>query len=71
MDRLQRYGSRLIIALIFMLLISAPLWAKDKKSVAVLPFALNSADNINYVQQGILDMLSSRIASTDKIDVTS
>jgi len=71
MDRLQKYGLRLLIALIFMLLISMPLWAKDKKSVAVLPFAINSADNIDYVQQGILDMLSSRIASIDKIEVIS
>jgi len=71
MSRFKKYGSRLLIALIFMLLISAPLWAKDKKSVAVLPFALNSADNIDYVQQGILDMLSSRIASIDKIEVIS
>ena len=71
MDRLQKYGLPLLIALIFMLLITMPLWAKDKKSVAVLPFALNSADNIDYVQQGILDMLSSRIASIDKIEVIS
>ena len=71
MSRFKKYGSRLLIALIFMLLISVPLWAKDKKSVAVLPFALNSADNIDYVQQGILDMLSSRIASIDKIEVIS
>jgi TolB-like protein len=67
----QRYGLKLLIALIFMLLISVTLWAKDKKSVAVLPFALNSADNIDYVQQGIVDMLSSRIASIDKIEVLS
>ncbi|MFA6411284.1 MAG: FG-GAP-like repeat-containing protein [Syntrophales bacterium] len=71
MNRFQRYGSRLLIALLFMLLITVPLWAKDKKSVAVLPFALNSADNIDYVQQGIVDMLSSRIASIDKIEVIS
>jgi len=71
MSRFQIYGSRLLIALIFMLLISVPLCAKDKNSVAVLPFALNSSDNIDYVQQGILDMLSSRISSIDKIEVIS
>ncbi|MCX5826806.1 MAG: hypothetical protein NTV58_02230, partial [Deltaproteobacteria bacterium] len=71
MNRFQRYGSRLLIALLFMLLITVPLWAKDNKSVAVLPFALNSADNIDYVQQGIVDMLSSRIASIEKIEVIS
>ncbi|MCX5826728.1 MAG: FG-GAP-like repeat-containing protein, partial [Deltaproteobacteria bacterium] len=71
MNRFRRYGSRLLITLLFMLLIAVPLWAKDKKNVAVLPFALNSADNIDYVQQGIVDMLSSRIASIDKIEVIS
>ena len=71
MNLFRRYGSRLLITLLFMLLITVPLWAKDNKSVAVLPFALNSADNIDYVQQGIVDMLSSRIASIDKIEVIS
>jgi len=56
-------------ALLLFLLIAAPLKAKDKKTVAVLPFAVNSAENIDYVQQGIQDMLSTRIAATDKIVV--
>ncbi|HPN08765.1 MAG TPA: hypothetical protein PLU95_05635, partial [Syntrophales bacterium] len=57
------------ICLFFML--SAPLGAKDKKSVAVLPFAVNSMDNIDYVQQGIQVMLASRIAGSDRIEVVS
>ncbi|MBP8980450.1 MAG: VCBS repeat-containing protein [Syntrophobacterales bacterium] len=57
------------ILLIVMLVV--PLAAKDKKTVAVLPFAVNSAENIDYVQQGIQDMLSSRIAAGGKIEVLS
>jgi TolB-like protein len=45
--------------------------AKGEKTVAVLPFALHSAESIDYVRQGIWDMLSSRIAVTDKIEVIS
>jgi TolB-like protein len=71
MSLVQKHGATLVIALIFMLLISLPLWAKDKKTAAVLPFTLNSADNIDYVQQGIVDMLSSRLAASDKIEVIS
>ncbi len=47
------------------------LWAKEKKMIAVFPFAVNSGENIDYVKQGIWDMLSSRISVTDKIDVVS
>ena len=48
---------------------ATPLFSKDKVTVAVLPFSVHSAENIDYVQQGIMDMLSSRIAANDKITV--
>jgi TolB-like protein len=65
----MKYFLRLMIGLIFLLLASGPAWAKDKKTVAVLPFSVHSADDIDYVRQGIRDMLSSRISASDKIDV--
>ena len=46
-----------------------PLWAKDKYTVAVLPFSVHSAENIDYVRQGIGDMLSSRISVSGKLEV--
>lgn len=45
-------------------------WAKEKSIVSVLPFSVHSAENIDYVQQGILDMLISRISVSDKIELT-
>ncbi len=52
--------------------VAAPsLWAKEKSSVAVLPFSVYSAENIDYVRRGIDDMLSSRISVGDKIEVIS
>jgi TolB-like protein len=42
---------------------------KDKYTVAILPFSLHSAENIDYIKEGVEAMLSSRIASSDKITV--
>lgn len=47
------------------------LWAKEKNSVAVLPFSVYSAENIDYIRRGIGDMLSSRISVGNKIEVIS
>jgi TolB-like protein len=65
----MRNSFRWIAALLLLIALAGPLWAKDKNTVAVLPFAVHSADNIDYVRQGIGDMLSSRISVNDKIDV--
>ena len=59
-----------ILCLTIIIVTAASVWAKEKYTVAVLPFSLHSADNIEYVRQGIGDMLSSRIAVADKIVVT-
>jgi len=37
----------------------------------VLPFTINSAENIDYIKQGIEEMLASRISVPDKINVTN
>ncbi len=59
------------IVLLAALLVAAAgiVWAKDTKTVAVLPFSVSSAENIDYVQQGIWSMLSSRLSSSGKIAV--
>ena len=62
---------KLAICLILLFTVSGPLEAKGEKVVAVLPFTVHSAENIDYVRQGIWDMLSSRITVTDKIEVVS
>ena len=53
----------------FLIVSVQPLWAKDRNTVAVLPFSIHSAENIDYVRQGIGDMLASRISVNEKIDV--
>lgn len=60
-----------IVCLVILLLSTGSLWAKDKYIITVLPFTLNSADNIEYVRQGILDMLITRTSVSSKIEVTA
>ncbi len=44
---------------------------KEIKKVVILPFSVHSSENIDYVKTGIWDMLFSRIAVSEKIDVVS
>lgn len=67
MKTLFRWG----VCLVLLLAAAQPLLAKEKNVVAVVPFAVNSAENIDYIRQGIADMLSSRISISDKIEVVS
>jgi TolB-like protein len=53
------------------LALSPPAGAKDVKTIAVLPFAVHSADNIDYVRNGVWDMLMSRLSAGDKTTVVS
>ena len=46
-------------------------WALGEKKVAVLPFTVHSAENIDYVRQGVGDMLSSRISVNERIEVVN
>ena len=47
------------------------LWAKDLNTILVLPFSVHSGENIDYVRQGIADMLASRISVNEKNRVVS
>jgi TolB-like protein len=58
-----------VAVLLFLIVSVQPLWAKDRNTVAVLPFSTHSAENIDYIRQGIGDMLASRISVNEKIEV--
>ena len=60
-----------LVCLICVVFAAPSLWAKEKNSVAVLPFSVHSAENIDYVRRGISDILSSRISVSEKIEVIS
>ncbi len=61
---------RVILCLAVVMMMTQMSGAKEKYTVTVLPFALHSAENIEYVRQGIGDMLISRISASDKLEVT-
>ncbi len=56
---------------IFLLSTGSTVWAKEKSIVSVLPFSVHSAENIEYMQHGIWDMLVSRISVSNKIELVS
>jgi TolB-like protein len=60
-----------LVCLFCLIAVVPPAWAVGEKKVAVLPFTVHSADNIDYVRQGIGDMLSSRISVNEKIEVVN
>jgi TolB-like protein len=45
--------------------------AAEPQRVAVLPFKINAEKNLDYLQNGIFDMLSSRLAEPGKVQVLS
>jgi TolB-like protein len=66
---MRKYLQLIFCSAIILLATGSP-WAKDKYMVTVLPFSLHSAENIDYLKQGIEDMLSTRISVSNKIEVT-
>ena len=63
--------SKWVACLLCIFVLVPSLWAKEKRSVAVLPFSIHSAENIDYIRRGISDMLSSRISVGERIEVIS
>jgi TolB-like protein len=45
--------------------------AQQQKKIAILPFSVNSSENISYIRDGIWDMLISRVTVGGKTDVLS
>ena len=62
--------SKWLVSLFLIFVIPPALGAQNTRSVAVLPFSTHSAENIDYVRQGVGDMLASRISVNEQIRVT-
>lgn len=58
-----------VFCLFILLFFSQSLFAKDKYNIAVFPFSVHSAENIDYISQGIEDMLASRLSLNEKMAV--
>ncbi|MCA1786118.1 MAG: CsgG/HfaB family protein, partial [Desulfobacteraceae bacterium] len=53
----------------FMLGVICPAAGAAPKTVAVLPFAMNSPQDLTFLQNGLFSMLSSRLSDPGKVDV--
>jgi TolB-like protein len=58
-----------ITVLLFVVLLLSPAAAQQVKKVAVLPFQMNSPEKLDYLRDGVWDMLMSRIEVGNKIEV--
>jgi TolB-like protein len=60
---------RLIVVALFILGIVTPAVNAASKTVAVLPFAMNSPQDLTFLQNGLFSMLSSRLSDPGKVDI--
>lgn len=67
----RRTNKYLLFILLLTCIPSLPLWANKQMTIAVIPFSIHSADNIDYVRQGVMDMLTSRLSANDKVSVVA
>jgi len=58
-----------IASLLLVVLLFSPTVEAQVKKVAVLPFQMNSPEKLDYLRDGVWDMLMSRIAVSNKIEV--
>jgi len=63
--------AQMILGVLIMLATFGLVGASDIKTVAVLPFEVHSSENIDYIRNGVWDMLISRISLSGKIEVTA
>jgi TolB-like protein len=59
------------IGLFLVLMMFCPAFAGERKTVAVLPFAVHSGENIDYVKKGVWDMLYSRLSAGGELELVS
>jgi TolB-like protein len=57
------------ILLLTFLLFTPTTYALEIKTVAILPFTINAAEDLSFLREGILDMLSCRLSLKDKVEV--
>jgi TolB-like protein len=67
----MKHVSKWLVCLFILVATGAPSWAKEINRVVILSFWVHSAENIDYLRQGIEDMLISRISVNEKIEVVN
>ena len=59
----------LVVSSILVLFSLAPSFSEEPQKLAILPFTMNADRDLNFLQEGIMDMLSSRLAWKDKLEI--
>ena len=59
----------IIFSILMSIVMVTSAWSSEKKSVGVLPFAVHSVEDLDYVKSGIWDMLISRLSASGEISV--
>jgi TolB-like protein len=68
--RFRRLGASVgCIVFVFMLGVICPAVGAAPKTVAILPFAMNSSQDLSFLQNGLFSMLTSRLSDPGKVDV--
>ncbi len=71
MDRPTSIRRTLFVFFSMLILCAASAAAAGPTRVAILPFDMNAEKDLTFLQEGILDMLGSRIAYQDQVEVIS
>lgn len=58
---------RFLLFFLLSLLLTGEGWGDEAPKVAVFPFRINSKENLSYLQQGLAEMLSTRLAKGKEI----
>jgi TolB-like protein len=64
-----RIFKKLLCGFAILLVLAAPSPAEAPKKVAILPFTMNAQQDLTFLQEGIMDMLSTRLAWKDRLQV--
>lgn len=69
----HKMTGRVVIFALTLIIISgifiSPCISKETRKVAVLPFTMNTKEDLTFLQKGIFDMFSSRISYEDEVSV--
>ena len=57
------------LIILFLFTIKFSLSAAEQKRIALLPFKINSEKDLSFLKDGIFDMLSTRLAKEDRVEV--
>ncbi len=67
--RLVRRAALVSLALVMIFTLAAPAFASAPQRVVILPFTANAKEDVSFLVKGVRDMLTTRLAWQDKVNV--